>query len=78
LAELVLYTAAGCHLCDRARAALAELRAELAFEVREVDITGDPVLEARYRELLPVVELAGRRICTYFVKPAAVRRAFTG
>jgi hypothetical protein len=40
----------------------------------EVDITGDPVLEAKYREWLPVVEIDGERAFVYFVDPAAFRR----
>ena len=49
-------------------------RAELAFDYEEVDIGGDPALEARYRELLPVVEIDGERAFTYFVHPEALRR----
>jgi hypothetical protein len=40
----------------------------------EVDITGDPALEAAHREWLPVVEIDGRRAFVYFVDPAALRR----
>ena len=40
----------------------------------EVDITGDPDLEARYREWLPVVEIDGRRAFVYHVDPQALRR----
>ena len=69
-----LLGAAGCHLCDRARAMLLELRDELGFELDEVDITGVPELEERYREWLPVVEIGGERAFVYFVDPAAFRR----
>jgi glutaredoxin len=72
--EVTLFHAAGCHLCERARAQLAELREELAFELREVDITGDEELEARYRELLPVVEIDGERAFVYYVQPDGFRR----
>ena len=48
-------------------------RAELGFPVDLVDIGGDPELEARYRELLPVVEIDGRIAFTYFVPPDALR-----
>ena len=51
------------------------LQTELGFELREVDITGDPQLEAAYREWLPVVEIDGRRRFTYHVQPEAFRRA---
>jgi hypothetical protein len=50
-------------------------QAELGFELREVAIDGDPELEAAYREWIPVVEIDGRRRFTYFVEPAALRRA---
>jgi hypothetical protein len=50
------------------------VRAELPFELEEVDISGDADLEARYRELLPVLELDGKQAFTYFVTPDALRR----
>jgi hypothetical protein len=43
------------------------VRAELPFELDEVDITGDPELEALHREWLPVVEI-------YHVPADALRR----
>ena len=51
------------------------LQGELGFELREVDIGGDPALEAAYREWLPVVEIDGRRRFTYFVHPDGMRLA---
>ena len=78
MARVTLYTAAGCHLCQRARATVEAVRAELGFELAEVDITGDPDLEARYRELLPVLELDGRRLFVYHVPAAALRAALAG
>jgi Glutaredoxin-like domain (DUF836) len=53
---------------------LEEVRGEGSFELREVDITGDADLEARYREWLPVVEIDGRRAFVYHVDAAAFRR----
>jgi hypothetical protein len=54
---------------------LDEVRAEHPFELVEVDIGGDPELEARYREWLPVVEVDGERVFTYHVhREALVRR----
>ncbi len=46
--------------------------ADVAYDA--VDITGDPELEARYREWLPVVEVDGERAFVYYVDPAALRR----
>jgi glutaredoxin len=73
--QVVLYTAEGCHLCQKARATLADLATEVEFELREVDITGDPELEAEYRAWIPVVEIDGRRRFTYYVQPEPFRRA---
>jgi hypothetical protein len=50
------------------------LREELAFELEEVQIDGDAGLEARYRELIPVVEIDGERVFTYYVHEEAFRR----
>jgi glutaredoxin len=75
MTRVVLYGAAGCHLCEQARETIVAVRDELAFELEEVDITGDPELESRYRELLPVVEIDGRRAFFYRVPTEAFRRA---
>jgi hypothetical protein len=48
--------------------------AESGAPFEEVDITGDPGLEAAYREWLPVVEIDGERAFIYFVDAAALRR----
>jgi glutaredoxin len=72
--RLTVYHAAGCHLCERALAQVRALRDELGFELDEVAIDGDPELEGRYREWLPVVELDGERLFTYYVHEDALRR----
>jgi glutaredoxin len=72
--KVVLYHAQGCHLCERALRVLHEIRQEIPFDLVEVEIDGDPELEARYREWLPVVEIDGERAFVYYVDPAAFRR----
>jgi glutaredoxin len=71
--RVVLYTADGCGLCMRALEVLEEVQADTSFELEVVSIDGDPDLEARYREQLPVVEIDGERAFTYFVEPDALR-----
>jgi glutaredoxin len=68
-----LVTARDCHLCDRAREELAPLAEELGFAVEEVDITGDPELERRYRKWIPVIEVDGERVSVYRVEPGPLR-----
>jgi glutaredoxin len=65
--KVTLFHAEGCHLCERAREVLEEARAEVPFELEEVDIGGHEELEAKYREWLPVVEIEGERAFVYFV-----------
>ena len=72
--RVTVFHAEGCHLCERALAQLRALRDELSFELEEVAVDGDPALEARYREWLPVVELDGERLFTYYVHEDALRR----
>jgi hypothetical protein len=71
----MLYVGRDCHLCELARQELADLASELAFEVDEVDITGDAELEERYRRWLPVLELDGERLSVYRVEQEPLRRA---
>ena len=73
-AKVVLYTRAGCHLCDEARNALLALRAEGArFVLREVDIDGDERLLATFMERIPVVEVGGEIVSELAIDAPAVR-----
>jgi len=72
--EVRMMTAAGCHLCDEAHEVLEEVRAEVGFDLVQVDITGDPELEAEYREQIPVVFVAGRKAFKFRVDPGELRR----
>ncbi|MBM2822156.1 MAG: hypothetical protein HW413_902 [Thermoleophilia bacterium] len=77
LRRVSLYHAADCHLCVRALEVVRGVQDELGFELELVDIDGEPELEARYREHLPVVEIDGERAFTYFVDAEALRRRLT-
>ena len=52
---LVLYTTAGCHLCEQAAAMLAELEARNEVRVQAMDIATDEQLVERYGIRIPVV-----------------------
>jgi hypothetical protein len=68
LPDLVLYSRAGCHLCDEARDLLGALLEERARQgvptpaLSEIDIESDPDLERRFFTTIPVVELGERRL----------------
>jgi glutaredoxin len=70
---LTLYGKPGCHLCEDARAALREVLAGRDIPLREVDVTLDPVLEGRYGERIPVLDLDGEELFDYVVDPDALR-----
>ena len=73
LRNVTVYHAADCHLCARALEVVRAAQDELGFELDLVDVGGDPELEARYREHLPVVEIDGDLAFTYFVDREALR-----
>lgn len=58
--QVVLYTRAGCHLCETAHAVLERARGRFGFALREVDIAGDAELEAAHGEQIPVVTVDGK------------------
>lgn len=65
--EVTLYTRAGCHLCDEAKAQLVPLLRQFGLALREVDVDTDSELAARFGEEVPVVLLNGRKVAKYRV-----------
>lgn len=72
--KLTLYTRAGCHLCEEAKAQLAPLLKEFGLALQEVNIDGDAVLAARYGEEVPVVFLDGRKVAKHRVDVKQLRK----
>ena len=70
---VTLVVARDCHLCERARDDLQKLREVYSFTVEEVDITGVPELERRYREWIPVIEVGGEQVSVYRVEVERLR-----
>jgi glutaredoxin len=68
--RVVLYSRAGCHLCDAARDVLLAERSRIWFELVEVDVAGDDHLELEYGTRIPVVEIDGQERFEYQVDPA--------
>jgi len=68
--RVVLYSRAGCHLCDAARDVLVAERSRTPFELVEVDVAGDDLLEREYGIRIPVVEIDGWERFEYEVDPA--------
>ncbi len=74
MSRVTLYGKPGCHLCDDARKVVEAVRADVGFELSEVDITLDPVLANRLGERIPVVEIDGTEVFEYFVDAGELRR----
>ena len=71
--RLTLYGRPECHLCHEMRAVVDAIRADVPFDLDEVDIDGDPALVATYDEEIPVLLVNGRKAFKYRVTPAALR-----
>ncbi|APA84250.1 glutaredoxin family protein [Paraburkholderia sprentiae WSM5005] len=74
-ASLSLYGRAWCHLCEQMRAALEPLLAEFGAQLKVIDVDSDPLLQARYDELVPVLVCDGVELCHYHFDEARVRAA---
>jgi thioredoxin reductase (NADPH) len=76
--ELTVYSRAYCHLCHDMLAALEVLRGECGFALTVLDVDSDPVLEARYGELVPVLMHGGHELARYRLDPSIVRAYLRG
>jgi hypothetical protein len=74
MTEVVLYGKAGCHLCEEALAEIEAVRARRQFELRQVDVSLDPVLHARYGERIPVVVVGGVEAFEFHVEAEELDR----
>lgn len=58
-ARVVLYTKAGCGLCEKMKAEMARADCDDSYTLQEVDIEKDAELHARYRYEIPVLFING-------------------
>ena len=59
--ELQLFTRPGCHLCEEMKATIQDAARGLEIRLREVDISGNPELESRYGNDVPVLFVNGAK-----------------
>lgn len=76
-ARVRLLTRPGCHLCDEARAVVAQVCSELGQTYQELDIDAadDPELRRRYTDEVPVTFVDGAQHDYWRVDPARLRAA---
>ena len=77
-ARLQLLVRAHCHLCDIARETLQRVGGEFGLLPAEVDVDGDPALQAEYGDRVPVVLLDGAEHSYFTVDVPRLRRDLTG
>jgi len=53
---LILYTTAGCHLCELAESILNKVQANMSFSVIHTEIGDDDDLVAQYGTRIPVIK----------------------
>lgn len=74
MADLVVYSRPGCHLCEEAFAQIVALHEEgYRFDLHEIDIESNDLLLRRYLERIPVVEVDGVEVSELVLDLAAVR-----
>jgi thioredoxin reductase (NADPH) len=71
--ELTLMSRGYCHLCHDMAEALVPLVEEFCLVINVLDVDADPVLEAKYDELVPVLLHGDTELCHYFLDEAKTR-----
>lgn len=64
-AGVLMYSKPGCHLCDDMREQVRDALESASMPLRDVDISTDPALEARYRHDIPVLLVDGEEIARH-------------
>jgi glutaredoxin len=72
--DVTLYSKAGCHLCDEAKAAIAPLLREFRATLREIDIEGDATLMQRFDCDIPVIYIGRKKAAKHRVNLEQFRR----
>jgi glutaredoxin len=72
--DVTLYSKAGCHLCEEAKAAIAPLLREFRATLREIDIEGDATLMERFGCDIPVIYIGRKKAAKHCVNLEQFRR----
>ncbi len=74
MADVVVYSRPGCHLCEEALAKIVALHEEgYRFSLHEVDIESNELLLRRHLEKIPVVEVDGIVVSELLLDEAGLR-----
>ncbi len=74
MADVVVYSRPGWHLCEEAPGQVVPLHADgYRFNLHEVDIESNDLLLRRYLERIPVVEVDGIEVSELILDRAALK-----
>ena len=73
MVRLTLISRTYCHLCHDMEVALQPLLEEFGARINVLDVDADPVLEAKYDELVPVLLHGETELCHYFLDEPKTR-----
>jgi glutaredoxin len=73
MADVVVYSRPGCHLCEEALEQIVALHEQgYRFNLHEVDIESNDLLLRRHLERIPVVEVDGVEVSELILDRAAL------
>ena len=73
--RFLLYSRAGCGLCDEMLEALLATPAGAAYPVDVADVDADPATRTRFGHKVPVLFFAGELVCHGHLDPSEVDKA---
>ena len=77
-ASLTIFSRPGCHLCDEMKALLVRIGRSVPIVLEEIDISTDPLLEARYGLEIPVLLVAGKKAAKFRITEEELLRVLSG
>lgn len=72
--EVVVYTKKDCCLCEQAKEIVKGVARSYPIKIKEVDITHDEKIYAKYSSLIPVIFVDGHLSFIYNVAEADLRK----
>jgi Glutaredoxin-like domain (DUF836) len=73
--DVSIFMKPGCHLCHVVVKMATRVQADVPFALRQVDISDDPALLARYATRIPVVLIDGREYLEGRITEGSMRSA---
>jgi hypothetical protein len=71
---ITIYSRPGCHLCEVMKSVVEDVGRTIPLRIEEIDVSGDPALEARYGDEIPVLLVAGKKAAKYRVTEEELTR----